>query len=233
MITAIHNYIVQGLKAGQFNTRDCGEAKSGQTRLLPEWYCTDLYALSKCANRDNVTKKEGHQCSDLHLFQQEVADVIPLKPGDTTQPRPPVARRRAREADARMVEPRPPDAPQADTASHINSEDGSSHRKNGVQLRLLQKLKRGQFKPRDQLDLHSMTTAQGQRALLEFIQDSAGSSPRCIRVIHGKGLRSDQGPRLRNMTRQLLREHPGVLAFSACKPAHGGDGATDVLLRSS
>lgn len=120
-----------------------------------------------------------------------------------------------------------------DESSHINSDDGGTHRKNGVQLRLIKKLKRGQFKPLDQLDLHNMTIAQGHRALLEFIDDSAGQSLVCIRIIHGKGLRSNQGPKLKNMTRQLLREHTGVLAFSACKPANGGDGATDVLLRSS
>jgi len=117
--------------------------------------------------------------------------------------------------------------------SQINTDDGSTHRKNGVQLRLVQKLKRGQFKPIDQLDLHNMTTTEGYQALLQFIHDSARGTLTCIRVIHGKGLRSSQGPRLKNMTRQLLREHPEVLAFSACKPANGGDGATDVLLRSS
>ena len=38
--------------------------------------------------------------------------------------------------------------------------------------------------------------------------------------------------RLKIMTRQVLRDHPQVLAFTACKPADGGAGAVDVLLRS-
>ncbi len=159
--------------------------------------------------------------------------MIPLKASDTTESRTPRPRHRARETNAHMVEIQNPSTLPADAASHINSDDGGTHRKNGVQLRVVQKLKRGQFKPVDQLDLHNMTTSQGHQALLEFINHSAAASLTCVRVIHGKGLRSSQGPRLKNMTRQLLRDHPGVLAFSACKPANGGDGATDVLLRSS
>lgn len=179
-----------------------------------------------------MIKKPVDQCSDLHLFQQEVVDVTPLKTSDTTESRRPRAGLRKPEMSARMVEVKQLNVLSTDESSHINSDDGGTHRKNGVQLRLMQKLKRGQFKPLDQLDLHNMTTTQGRRALLEFIDESAGRSLNCIRVIHGKGLRSNQGPRLKHMTRQLLREHPGVLAFSACKPADGGDGATDVLLRS-
>jgi len=38
--------------------------------------------------------------------------------------------------------------------------------------------------------------------------------------------------RLKIMTRQVLRDHPQVLAFTDCKPADGGAGAVDVLLRS-
>ncbi len=76
-----------------------------------------------------------------------------------------------------------------------------------------------------------MNIATATTVLLEFIADSQAGALQCIRVIHGKGLRSVQGPRLKIMTRQLLRDHPQVLAFTACKPADGGDGATDVLLR--
>lgn len=159
--------------------------------------------------------------------------MVPLKTSETTQSRPPRPHQRPRDLHAFALELEQTGTLPIDESSHINSNDGSTHRKNGVQIRLMQKLKRGHFKPVDQLDLHNMSTTQGRRALLEFISDSIGQTPACIRIIHGKGLRSGQGPRLRDMTRQLLREHPGVLAFSTCKPAHGGEGATDVLLRTS
>ena len=97
----------------------------------------------------------------------------------------------------------------------------------------MQKLKRGRFPVGEQLDLHNMTTEMGHKALLEFIADAQRSKIECVRIIHGKGLRSENGPRLKLMTRQLMRDHPQVLAFTACKPTDGGSGAMDVLLKST
>jgi DNA-nicking Smr family endonuclease len=105
-------------------------------------------------------------------------------------------------------------------------------RKNGVQKRIIQKLKRGQFPVNQALDLHDMNLETAQAALLGFIAGTQGERLECVRIIHGKGLRSVNGPRLKLMTRQLLRDHPQVLAFTTCKPANGGSGAVDVLLRS-
>ena len=96
----------------------------------------------------------------------------------------------------------------------------------------MQQLKRGRFPVSEQLDLHNMTIETAQTALLEFITYAQSKTPGCVRIIHGKGLRSENGPRLKLMTRQVLRDHPQVLAFSTCKPADGGTGAVDVLLKS-
>lgn len=84
-----------------------------------------------------------------------------------------------------------------------------------------------------QLDLHSMTTEVAHRVLLEFVADTRSETLECVRIIHGKGLRSANGPRLKLMTRQVLRDHHQVLAFTACKQADGGTGALDVLLKST
>jgi DNA-nicking Smr family endonuclease len=54
----------------------------------------------------------------------------------------------------------------------------------------------------------------------------------CIRVVHGKGLRSRTIPKLKLMTNRLLRRHPAVVAFASCRPADGGTGAVVVLLKS-
>lgn len=180
-----------------------------------------------------MTKKTKQPVLDQHLFRQEVDDVVPLKWSSTTESRAPRKRPLPKKPGSGI--------PEADnlvmhsTVSqfHIDSEDGSSHRKNGVQKRLIQKLKRGQFPVTAQLDLHNMTVKAGQDALSRFIHQSGAHTMQCVRVIHGKGLRSNQGPLLKIMARQLLREHPQVLAFTACKPAQGGEGATDVLLRAS
>ena len=70
-----------------------------------------------------------------------------------------------------------------------------------------------------ELDLHNMTTETAHTVLLEFIADAQSESLESIRVIHGKGLRSENGPRLKMMTRQVLREHPGCwLTQAANRP---------------
>lgn len=179
-----------------------------------------------------VIKKPDNQLADEHLFRQEVEDVIPLRTTPRSESKPPEnpGRRPTRHTIGAGDSVAYPLA--SDHQTHIDSEDGSSHRKNGVQNRLVQKLKRGQFPPADELDLHHMTIQTAQTALLEFIASTQSDSLRCVRIIHGKGLRSKTGPRLKLMTRQLLRDHPQVLAFTACKPAHGGSGAMNVLLKS-
>jgi len=120
-----------------------------------------------------------------------------------------------------------------DDPAHVTAADGSSHRKNGIQNRTMQKLKRGRFRVRKELDLHNMTLATARPALLGFIAEAYSAALETVRIIHGKGLRSAGGPRLKQMTQQVLRDHPLVLAYTSCKPADGGSGAVDVLLKSS
>lgn len=183
-----------------------------------------------------LNKKPNHPLtntlSDEQLFQQAVEGAVPLKKPATTESKAP--RRRLR-ANTHMPEHELADD---DAQDELNSkltgstETDSTHRKNGVKRQTLQKLKRGQFPPQDQFDLHHLNTHEAQIELMKFIKWSHQQNMKCIRIIHGKGLRSENGPKLKIMTRQILREHSRVLAFTVCKPEHGGEGATDVLLRS-
>lgn len=165
------------------------------------------------------------------MFRQEMGDVVPLRTPARSESKAPrtVKRKPVREGISATAKEF---LPSLDDSTHIDADDGSTHRKNGVQKRIMQKLKKGQFPVGEQLDLHQMTVKTGQKVLLEFIADAQGTKLECVRIIHGKGLRSENGPRLKLMTRQLLRDHPGVLAFTQCKPADGGSGAVDALLKS-
>ena len=170
--------------------------------------------------------------ADDQLFRQAMDGVKPLKSPLRTDSKAPRTSVSKRSHDTNNLASDSIFSPLSEDQHGIDSDDGASYRKNGVQKRIIQKLKRGQYQLGDQLDMHHMNTATGATALLKFIADSQAGSLQSIRVIHGKGLRSEHGPRLKLMTRQLLKDHPLVLAFTACKPADGGDGATDVLLKS-
>jgi DNA-nicking Smr family endonuclease len=179
-----------------------------------------------------VVKKKNNHSLDTLLFQQEMDGVVPLKNTATTDSKPAKTRFRTRKPEMDTNDFIQPQPPPMQSPAQIKINEDSSHRKNGVQKRILQKLKRGQFPIGDQLDLHHMNTQTGQKVLLEFIADAQSNAFKCVRIIHGKGLRSEYGPKLRIMTRQVLRDHPQVLAFNACKPADGGSGAMDVLLKT-
>lgn len=170
--------------------------------------------------------------SDEQLFQQAVEGVVPLKNPGKTDSRAPRPRPRVNSQPAAHEEMDSNHQELLETDRAGSTETESTHRKNGVKKRTLQRLIRGQFPLEDQFDLHHLNTHTGKIELLNFIAWSQQQGLRCIRVIHGKGLHSKQGPKLKIMTRQVLREHANVMAFTSCKPAEGGEGATDVLLKS-
>jgi DNA-nicking Smr family endonuclease len=107
-----------------------------------------------------------------------------------------------------------------------------SYLKDGHSPRLLRQLKRGQFSIADELDLHQMTAAVARAAVKGFLDASRRGGRLCVKLIHGKGLRSRaQGPVLKRLVDGLLRRRADVVAFASAKPAEGGTGATIVLLK--
>ena len=180
-----------------------------------------------------MVKKPKDQFSDDQMFRQEMAGVVPLKTSARTDSRSTRSSIIGHNLADLQESSYPSVLSDADSHSHIESEDGSSLRKNGVQKRTMLKLKRGRFTTGAELDLHNMTTKTAHPVLLDFIADAHSRSLESVRIIHGKGLRSENGPRLKLMTRQILREHPHVMAYTSCKAADGGSGAVDVLLKTS
>lgn len=105
--------------------------------------------------------------------------------------------------------------------------------KPGQPDRLLKQLRRGQFSVRAEIDLHQMTVAVAREAIKGFLAEAKAHDELCVRIVHGKGLRStSRGPVVKRMTEQLLRRRDDVLAFASALPAQGGTGAVLVLLRS-
>lgn len=102
----------------------------------------------------------------------------------------------------------------------------------GLQQRVLVRLRRGHWQIQDEIDLHQMNVDAATRSIRLFLDEALAAGQSCVKIIHGKGLRSGPGgPRLKAVTARTLSRHPRVLAFTAARPSDGGSGATYVLLR--
>jgi DNA-nicking Smr family endonuclease len=184
--------------------------------------------------RKRVRKKLGDKKQipdDMELFRREMGDVRPLKANETTpsQASRPDSRPRQREQDERAVRrellAEPPFEEGLETGEEL------LFLRPGYQRRYLVRLQRGRYSIQDQIDLHHMNVETARGVLLEFIEHNARSGLGCVRVVHGKGLRSRGRPWLKEMANHVLRRHPAVVAFASCRPVDGGTGAVAVLLR--
>ncbi|MCX7946065.1 MAG: Smr/MutS family protein [Hydrogenophilus sp.] len=103
----------------------------------------------------------------------------------------------------------------------------------GVPRRVLTDLRRGRWVIRRQIDLHGLTRTEARAALLRFLATTLRDGERCVRIIHGKGLRSPGGIGiLKHLSRQWLTRRPEILAFCEAPPHQGGSGALLVFLCS-
>lgn len=103
----------------------------------------------------------------------------------------------------------------------------------GLQKRVLTRLRRGHWRIQDELDLHAMNADAAGRSIRVFLDESLGRGHRCVKIIHGKGLRSGPaGPRLKQVTARVLIRDRRVLAFTPARVGDGGSGAVYVLLDS-
>lgn len=101
----------------------------------------------------------------------------------------------------------------------------------GLQKAVLRKLRRGQYTVGASLDLHGLFVAEARPAVLEFLEDAHTRDLRCVKIIHGKGLRSrHRGPVLKNKLAVWLKRRDDVLAYASAPQHDGGTGAVYVLL---
>lgn len=168
--------------------------------------------------------------NDTHLFREAVRDVKPLT-HETQVPdvRRPVPRARFTRADRRAVLQESLGSDAGDPAL-ASGEELVFHRE-GVQLAILRKLRRGHYRVQAEIDLHGLNVAEAKEALRGFIAHALVRHIRCVRIIHGKGLRSGhRGPVLKGAVSNVLRRIGPVLAYVSARQVDGGTGAIYVLL---
>lgn len=190
----------------------------------------------------NPTRCSSPVSDDDKLFNEEMADVVPLK----RQPR--AARRGGQVSgpgDLTLEQRRRAAVETPAVDRNILDEEGIEpldpwyvleFKRPGVQNGVFRKLKQGRYEPEARLDLHRMTAKRARSELFDFIEESYRLGLRSVLVIHGKGESKPEKERssiLKGCTNHWLRQLETVQAFHSAQIRHGGTGAVYLLLKKS
>lgn len=168
--------------------------------------------------------------NEAQLFREAVGDVKPV-PQDRHVPAPRRRTGQARFTRAERFAVLDESLPASVDGPLVEGHEALSFRRPGVPENVLRKLRRGEYRSDGEADLHGLTVAQATQALRQFLAAALARHAGCVRIVHGKGLRSGHaGPVLKNLVVSVLRRTPAVVAYVSAKPADGGTGALYVLL---
>jgi DNA-nicking Smr family endonuclease len=184
-------------------------------------------------NQSKASRGQVVADDDGRLFRSAMADARPLEI-DTVEPprRRPHASARFSRLDQQDVLRESLEAP-AHTMEIANG-SALSYRQPSVNLKTMRRLARGGISVQGEMDLHGLTSAEAKESLKGFIAQSVLRGHTCVRIVHGKGLRSGQnGPVLKREVDRWLRRWEPVLAFVSARQADGGTGAVYVLLKKN
>lgn len=164
------------------------------------------------------------------LFREAVRGVKPLvKTAPAVRPPAPKPRARFARADRAAVLRESLSAQTLDPA--LAGGEELVYRAPGVQPGVLRRLRRGEYRIEREIDLHGLTVAEAKQALRQFLIEALERHVRCVRIVHGKGLRSGhRGPVLKTAVSALLKRSGAVIAYVSARPPDGGTGAVYVLL---
>lgn len=171
---------------------------------------------------------------DGDVFEKLFSNVTPLPPHGRVvhpaSPRKPIPEQRLRDERAALA-----DSLSDHITWDIGLETGEElvYLRNGLSPQTLKKLRRGHWIIQGELDLHGNTSVEARGNLVQFLNACLRNGARCVRVIHGKGLRSkNREPVLKTKVANWLIQRDEVLAFCQARQVDGGGGAVMVLLKS-
>jgi DNA-nicking Smr family endonuclease len=175
---------------------------------------------------------DTQRSAEADAFRAAVRDVKPLRHAAHVARVPPAPpRKQPKRIRSERVPVDLPDV--APIEATISAEERLSYRRAGVRDQELRRLRRGLFPVEAELDLHGLDQARARRWVAEFLEASRDERRRCVRIIHGKGMRSaGRGAVLKSAVNEWLKRHHDVMAFASAKGIDGGTGALYVLLRA-
>ena len=179
---------------------------------------------------------------DEELFRAAVKGVQRSPPSKRVEPwraaPPPIAGKRREDENAVLEELarltlRGREAPARIEQFDAEIEDDATFIRPGLPRDILRKLRRTHWVIQDDLDLHGLTGDEAAAETAAFLSECKRRGLRCVRIVHGKGLRSvGREPVLKRRIRRLLTRRDEVLAFVEPRAVHGGGGAVVVLLQA-
>jgi DNA-nicking Smr family endonuclease len=175
------------------------------------------------------------ELEDAELFRAAVGNVLPVTKTDKVvlraEPKPPLPLQHQRDETRALAESLSTDSGAAATE---DKGDTSTFLRPGLSRQVLRRLRSGHWVAKHELDLHGYTTPEAKQRMVEFLALALRQGVRCVRIIHGKGLRNlnEREPVLKNKVRLWLSQREDVLAYAEARPADGGGGAVIVLLRA-
>ncbi len=171
---------------------------------------------------------------DGDLFDTLLSDVTPLPAHGRVvhlpAPRKPLPGQR--DGDERVARA---DSLSDHIAWEVGTETGDEllYRRGGISPQTLKRLRRGHWIIEAELDLHGCTRVVAHEMLVAFLNECQRENARCVRIVHGKGLRSkNRAPVLKTRVANWLMQRDEVLAFCQARLVDGGGGAVMVLLKS-
>ena len=188
------------------------------------------------AQRHVTPAQAGAQSHDD--FRAAVRDVKPLPATNRVEPfrepPPPIPAKRLEDEYAVLEDlsrlAHGDDVPGLDD---VEIEDDALFLRPGLPREILRKLRRTHWVIQEHLDLHGLTSEEAALATGQFLAECRRGGMRCVRIVHGKGLRSrNREPVLKHRIRKLLMRRDDVLAFVEPRAREGGGGAVVVLLES-
>ena len=184
--------------------------------------------------------EEAPDRTERSAFEQAMAGVRPmtgrsarLPPVPDLPPRPSATERERDEVIQALQDLVAGDSP----FSIFETDEAIEGLSEGVDARLLRRLKKGDYSVQDHLDLHGTTREEAKPLVSQFLLKAIASQKRCVLIIHGRGHGSkDHIPVLKLALRSWLERsgiRKNILAFCTARPCDGGAGAIYVLLRKA
>jgi DNA-nicking Smr family endonuclease len=175
--------------------------------------------------------KPKSEDDETALFREAIRGVKPLSHAPRVTGDPPKPRPRARFARADRLRVLEETLHGSADEPELTAADPTLFARPGVSEATLRKLRRGQYRIQGELDLHGLSVEQAKAQLRDFLITALQRNASCLRIVHGKGLRSGpRGPVLRQLVNNALRRTRQVLAFASARQVDGGTGAVYVLL---